>query len=184
MSHMAEYTCCSSVAFERPNENTFTLHLHTSSFCPCGVLSPQLSQTTVFGMGHYMFIQIVTGSTESSGLDVVTMTAHGECGHVGRRDSTTLGLTFSESIPDPYTTALRLSMIQSVVLCPGPRAMQMQCLCVQSAYCAPLPLLASSSHHWLPPTPQRRQYRSHLQLGLQANPQAPTTQAVAEQQSP
>ena len=23
---MAEYTCCSSVAFERPNENTFTLH--------------------------------------------------------------------------------------------------------------------------------------------------------------
>jgi hypothetical protein len=24
MSHMAEYTCCSSVAFERPNENTFT----------------------------------------------------------------------------------------------------------------------------------------------------------------
>jgi hypothetical protein len=26
MSHMAEYTCCSSVAFERPNENTFTLH--------------------------------------------------------------------------------------------------------------------------------------------------------------
>jgi hypothetical protein len=24
MSHMAEYTCCSSVAFERPNEHTFT----------------------------------------------------------------------------------------------------------------------------------------------------------------
>jgi hypothetical protein len=24
MSHMAEYTCCSSAAFERPNENTFT----------------------------------------------------------------------------------------------------------------------------------------------------------------
>ncbi len=33
MSHMAEYTCCSSVAFERPNENTFTLH-----YPPC--LSP------------------------------------------------------------------------------------------------------------------------------------------------
>ncbi len=30
MSHMAEYTCCSSVAFERPNEHTiaFPLHLH------------------------------------------------------------------------------------------------------------------------------------------------------------
>ncbi len=26
MPHMAEYTCCSSVAIERPNESTFTLH--------------------------------------------------------------------------------------------------------------------------------------------------------------
>jgi hypothetical protein len=31
MSHMAEYTCCSSVAFERPNENTFTFTLHYSA---------------------------------------------------------------------------------------------------------------------------------------------------------
>jgi hypothetical protein len=28
---MAEYTCCSSVAFERPNENTFTFTLTTAS---------------------------------------------------------------------------------------------------------------------------------------------------------
>ncbi len=28
---MAEYTCCSSVAFERPNENTVTLHYNTHS---------------------------------------------------------------------------------------------------------------------------------------------------------
>ena len=34
---MAEYTCCSSVAFERPNENTFTLHLHPSSLPPTGL---------------------------------------------------------------------------------------------------------------------------------------------------
>jgi hypothetical protein len=27
MSHMAEYTCCSSVAFERPDENAFTFTL-------------------------------------------------------------------------------------------------------------------------------------------------------------
>jgi hypothetical protein len=36
-SHMAEYTCCSSVAFERPNENTFTFTFPVPSPC-CQVL--------------------------------------------------------------------------------------------------------------------------------------------------
>jgi hypothetical protein len=49
---MAEYTCCSSVAFARPNEHAFTLHLHyappphsqvcgdASVYCPTGSYVP------------------------------------------------------------------------------------------------------------------------------------------------
>ncbi len=37
MSHMAEYSCCSSVAFERPNENTFTF---TFPIQPCSSPPP------------------------------------------------------------------------------------------------------------------------------------------------
>jgi hypothetical protein len=36
---MAEYTCCSSVAFERPIENTFTFTLHSAvPLRPCAAL--------------------------------------------------------------------------------------------------------------------------------------------------
>jgi hypothetical protein len=43
MSHMAEYTCCCSVAFERPNENTFTV----CDFSPRPFSVPLLVQVSV-----------------------------------------------------------------------------------------------------------------------------------------
>jgi hypothetical protein len=56
MSRMAEYTCCSSAAFERPNANTFAFTtLHPHPLIPPRILTPYLHDDPLRTVTHHHY---------------------------------------------------------------------------------------------------------------------------------